>query len=266
MKEIITMWKYNTTVALTVLSAGIYMLFLLPFKAIPIIPGFTEIRPATIFPVIFGLLFGPAGAWGAAIGNLAGDCFGTLSIGSIFGFIGNFFFAYIPYKLWGKLKLGFSTDRSPTINSARKLVEFGIVSVIASISCAVIIAWGIDMLKLVPFVRLAEIISLNNIVVNLMFGPILLPLAYRLVKKAGILWPDIMHVCDISRPSTERIYPFMIFAGSLGGLFFGIVLSFIFAGLSLFGAEPATNGAGSIYVGIGVLPFLAVLVYGSLKA
>lgn len=264
MKEIITMWKYNTMVALTVLSAGIYMLFLLPFKAIPIIPGFTEIRPATIFPVIFGLLFGPAGAWGAAIGNLAGDCFGTLSIGSIFGFIGNFFFAYIPYKLWGKLRLGFSKDRSPTINSTWKLVEFGIVSVIASISCAVIIAWGIDMLKLVPFVRLAEIISLNNIVVNLLFGPILLPIAYRLVKKAGILWTDIMHVSDISRPNPERIYPFMIFAGSIGGLFFGIVLSFIFTGSSLFGIEPVADGAGNMCVAVGVLPFLVVLVHGTL--
>ena len=253
-------------VALTVLSAGIYMLFLLPFKATPIIPGFTEIRPATIFPVIFGLLFGPAGAWGAAIGNLAGDCFGTLGIGSIFGFIGNFFFAYIPYKLWGKLKLGYSRDKAPTINSAWKLVEFGIVNIIASISCAVIIAWGIDMLKLIPFVRLAEIIALNNIVVNLLLGPILLPIAYRLAKKAGILWSDVMHARDISKPSPEKIYPFMIFAGSIGGLFFGIILSFIFAGFPLFGMELVANGAGNMCVAIGVLPFLVVLVYGSLNS
>ncbi len=266
MKEIITMWKYNTMVALTFLSAGIYMLFLLPFKSIPIIPGFTEIRPATIFPVIFGLLFGPAGAWGAALGNLAGDCFGTLSTGSIFGFIGNFFFAYIPYKLWGRLKLGYSRDGTPTINSSWKLVEFGIVSVIASISCAVVIAWGIDILKLVPFVQLVEIITLNNIVANLLFGPILLPIAYRLAKKLGILWSEVMHVRDISRPNPERIYPFMIFAGAIGGLFFGVLLSFLFAGISIFGAEPTANGAGNMLVGIGVLPFLVVLIYGTLNA
>ncbi len=252
-------------VALTVLSAGIYMLFLLPTKAIPIIPGYTEFRPATIFPVIFGLLFGPAGAWGAAIGNLAGDCFGTLSMGSVFGFIGNFFFAYIPYKLWGRIKLGYSRDRTPTINSSLKLVEFGLISIVASISCAVIIAWGIDLLRLVPFVKLVEIISLNNIVVNLLFGPILLPLAFRLVKKAGILWTDIMQEQDISRPNPERIYPFMIFSGSAGGLFFGIVLSFIFAGLPLFGVELVANGSGNLWVDVGVLPFLIVLVYGTLN-
>lgn len=61
-KEIFSMWKYGIMVAITVLCAGIYMLFLLPTKSIPIIPGVTEIRPASLLPVIFGLLFGPAGA------------------------------------------------------------------------------------------------------------------------------------------------------------------------------------------------------------
>jgi energy-coupling factor transport system substrate-specific component len=135
-KEIIRMWKYSTMVALTVLCAGIYMLFLLPFKSIPIIPGITEIRPATLFPVIFGLLFGPAGAWGSAIGNLCGDFFGTLSIGSAFGFIGNFLYAFIPYKLWYHIKLRHGEDRTPTINSPWKLAQFGIISFIASTACA----------------------------------------------------------------------------------------------------------------------------------
>ena len=38
--------------------------------------GVDEVRPANVFPFVFGLLFGPAGAWGAAIGNLIGDFFG----------------------------------------------------------------------------------------------------------------------------------------------------------------------------------------------
>ena len=253
-------------VALTVLCAGIYMLFLLPFKAIPIIPGITEIRPATVFPVIFGLLFGPAGAWGAAIGNLAGDCFGTLSAGSLFGFIGNFFFAYIPYKLWGKFRMGYLKDRTPTVNTAWKLAEFGMISIIASISCAVIIAWGIDLLKLVPFIKLSRIISLNNIVVNLLFGPLLLPICYKIAKKSGVLWQDVMHQGDISKASHERIYPFMIFTGSLGGMFFGIIICIIFSGLSFFGREPAANGSGCLYGDIVILPFVAALIYGTLKS
>ena len=88
MKEVFTMWKYTRMIVLVALSAAIYAALLIVFKAgIPIIPGITEVRPANVFPIIFGLMFGPAGAWGSAIGNLIGDLVGgTLGWGSIAGF------------------------------------------------------------------------------------------------------------------------------------------------------------------------------------
>lgn len=266
MKEIISMWKYNTMVALTVMCAGIYMLLLLPFKAIPIIPGITEIRPATLLPVLFGLLFGPAGAWGSAFGNLAGDLFGTLSIGSVFGFIGNFMYAYIPYKLWRSLDLLRNRDRSLNIGSPWKLIEFGMVSVTASISCAVVIAWGIDVLKLVPFAALSVIIVLNNTVITLLLGPILLPVGYRLAKKTGTLWTDIMHPRDISKPSPDRINLFMMLSGSIGGFVFGLVIALLFAGQTMIGRAMSTYGSGSLWIGVGVLPFLVILFYGAFNS
>src|SRR3712207_8472997 len=73
MKEIFTMWRHTQMVVLVALSAAIYAAVLIPFKGFTIIPGFTEVRPANVFPFVFGLLFGPAGAWGAAVGNLIGD-------------------------------------------------------------------------------------------------------------------------------------------------------------------------------------------------
>ena len=100
MREVWRMWNYATMVVLTVLTAGLFAAILIPFKGIPLIPGLTELRPANVIPVVCGLLFGPAGAWGAAFGNLIGDFFGTLGIGSFFGFWGNFLAAYLPYKLW----------------------------------------------------------------------------------------------------------------------------------------------------------------------
>ena len=103
MREVWRMWRYSTMVVLTVLTAGLFAAILIPFKGIPLIPGVTELRPANVIPLVFGLLFGPAGAWGAAFGNLIGDFFGTLGLGSLFGFVGNFFYGLVPYKLWGKL-------------------------------------------------------------------------------------------------------------------------------------------------------------------
>ena len=97
MREVWRMWRYSSMVVLTVLTAGLFAAILIPFKGIPLIPGITELRPANVIPLVFGLLFGPAGAWGAAFGNLIGDFFGTLGPGSFFGFWGNFLAAYLPY-------------------------------------------------------------------------------------------------------------------------------------------------------------------------
>jgi len=47
---------------LVALTAAVYAVTAVPFKGIKSIPGFTELRPAVAIPVVFGLIFGPAGA------------------------------------------------------------------------------------------------------------------------------------------------------------------------------------------------------------
>ncbi len=105
MKPALTMWRNTRMIILVAVCASIYGAALIAFKtAIPLIPGITEVRVANIFPMTFGLLFGPAGAWGSAIGNLIGDIFGgTLGPSSIAGFVGNFLLGYLPYTMWTTL-------------------------------------------------------------------------------------------------------------------------------------------------------------------
>ena len=103
MKDLGRMWSNTRMVVLTAVAAAVYAAVLIPFKAIPIVPGLTEIRPAAALPPVCSILFGPAGAWGAAFGNLIGDFFGMLGIGSLFGFVGNFLYGYIPYRAWRAL-------------------------------------------------------------------------------------------------------------------------------------------------------------------
>lgn len=266
MKEIFTMWKYGVMVAVTVLCAGIYMLFLLPTKSIPLIPGVTEIRPASLLPVIFGLLFGPAGAWGSAFGNLGGDFFGTLSVGSVFGFVGNFMYAYIPYKLWSRLKPKYGEDNTPNVNSAWKLAQFGIIAFIASAACAVIIAWGFEVMDWVGFSTLAVIITLNNSVITLLLGPIVLPLLYSLARKYKLLWYNIMHSKDISKPSDGKIQPLLVTTGSVGGLVTGLASCYLISGQPLFGHQLAAGGSGSLITALIILPFLTLIFYGSFNS
>ena len=58
MREILTMWRHTKMVVLVALTAGVYAAILIPLKGIPLIPGFTEIRPANVVPVVFSLVDG----------------------------------------------------------------------------------------------------------------------------------------------------------------------------------------------------------------
>jgi energy-coupling factor transport system substrate-specific component len=250
MKEVFTMWRHTQLVVLTALSAAIYAAVLIPFKGFPIVPGFIELRPANVFPVVFGLLFGPAGAWGAAIGNLIGDFFGSLSIGSAAGFVGNFFLAYLPYKMWGYYFRG-DENMEQNVNSGKKLAVYIALALLASIVCALIIAWFVALLRLVPFTAGLVLIASNNAIMAIVLGPVLLLALYPRVKRWGLLWTEIMEPEEFSASRLRGIGQVLVWVGGVGGAVVGLILSFT-------GASPM--GAG---VGLALIPFLVVILVGA---
>jgi energy-coupling factor transport system substrate-specific component len=260
MREVFTMWRYTKMVVLTALTAAVYAAILIPFKGLIIVPGFTEIRPATAVPVVFGLLFGPAGAWGSAIGNLIGDFFGTLSFGSLPGFLGNFFFGFIGYKLWGHMGI-FSSGKGLETRNGRSVFEFILICILSSAVCASVIAWGLEVLGLLPFAILGSVITANNALTSIVLGPFLLWLLYPRVKRWDLLWTDIMEEKDVSRHPAPRIGALLMWVGGLGALILGIGLS-----TGLYGAHLFTFGMGKAGGGVvfGVLPFLVVFLIGCL--
>jgi energy-coupling factor transport system substrate-specific component len=235
---------------------------LIPFKGIPIIPGITEIRPASAVPVAFGLLFGPAGAWGSAIGNLIGDFFGgTLSLGSIFGFFGNFLFAFTMYKAWGRTPL-LSTGPAVGAATPRQIGEVALLAVLSSAACGLVIAWGLDLLRLLPFAALGPIIFLNNALTGAVLGPVLVRLLQPRVAAWHLLWTDIMEPEDISRGPRPGLGLALLWIGAAGGLVLGLALSLGAGGRAFqFGV-----GAPSAGVALGVIPFLIVYLLGALLA
>lgn len=263
MKEVITMWRHTRMIILTALSAAIYAAVLIPFKGgIPIIPGITEVRPANVFPVIFGLMFGPAGAWGSAIGNAIGDWFGgTLGWGSIFGFIGNFYLGFVSYKLWGALGLVPKNDMTQNVNSWRKFAAYVIITIIAAAACAIIIAWFLDLIGLVPFAALAIIITINNAIAELVLGPILLLLLYPRVKQWGLIWTDIMDKEEVAGGFARGLGAALMIFGTLGGLIVGLGISTGLYGQQLF--QFAAGSTRQIGVWLGVLPFLLIILVAS---
>ncbi len=262
MREVFTMWRHTKMVVLVALTAGVYAAILIPLKGIPLIPGFTEIRPANVVPVVFSLLFGPAGAWGSAFGNLIGDFFGTLGLGSLFGFIGNFFYGLVPYKLWGKMG-PLSSGRPLDARTGRHLVEYLLVAFLASAACAAIISWGVDLFGLVPFGVLGPIITLNNFLAAAILGPFLLWLMYPRARRWDILWTEIMDPGDISRAKRPWIGCLLMWAGGVGALAVGVAIS-----TGLYAALPFRFGTGTTSLGVvaGVFPFLVAFVLGCLLA
>ncbi|HSB69155.1 MAG TPA: QueT transporter family protein, partial [Candidatus Methylomirabilis sp.] len=191
MREVFTMWRHTKMVVLVALTGAVYAAILIPLKGIPLIPGITEVRPANVVPVVFSLLFGPAAAWGSAFGNLIGDFFGTLGLGSIFGFIGNFFYGLAAYKVWGKMG-PLSSGQPLEVRSGRQVLEYLLAAFLASTACAAFIAWGVDLFGLVPFGVLGPVITLNNFIAAALLGPFLLWLMYPRAKRWDILWTEIM--------------------------------------------------------------------------
>lgn len=116
------------------LSAVVFFAIALPFRSLfTLLPGVTEIRPANMVPIVFGIQFGPAAAWGIAAGNLISD---ILSDSNAFicitGFVVNFFYAYIPYKLWYTLRIGKEPIHPVRLNTVLEIVKYILVVLIDS--------------------------------------------------------------------------------------------------------------------------------------
>ncbi len=266
MREAFTMWKYTRMVVLVALTAAMYAAVLIPFKLLPIIPGITELRPANVFPVICSLMFGPAGAWGAAFGNLIGDLMGgTYGLGSYFGMLGNFLFGYIPYRLWRIL-----TKKEPVAWSPTMLARYLYVTLLASIACGVTVGWGLDTLGLVPFHVLAPLISINNFVTAGILGPLLLPVLYHRVKQWGLLYHDVMDPADLSTGRLSHLAHLLMLVALLGSLYAGVTISLgmteeatrtipLFFGLEIPAPESLLMPIGAS-VGTGLTPIMVLLL------
>src|SRR5271169_3582076 len=133
MSDLRLMWRNTRMVVLCAISAALYAAILVPFKVVPLIPGVTELRPANAIPVVCSLLFGPAAAWGSAIGNMIGDFFGGVGPGDIFGFFANLAYGYVPYKIWTLLA---AQDESPVHLAPTTIVKYVVACLSASVLCA----------------------------------------------------------------------------------------------------------------------------------
>jgi energy-coupling factor transport system substrate-specific component len=256
MPELFAMWRNTRMVVLTAITAALYAAILIPFKVVPIIPGITELRPANAIPVVCSFLFGPAAAWGAAMGNVIGDFFGGFGPGDLFGFFGNLLYGLLPYKLWNAIGEG-----DPVPRTVGAWLQFVFIVGLASLSCAVVVAWGLNLLGFHPFSLLAPVVFLNNFVTATILAPLLLAVLYPRVARGRLLYVDVMAVPS-QRGWRRWLGLTVLISGVGGGFLAGMALSLgWWEPVWLHDANQAA-GPRALVVGVGVSPFLALIVVG----
>ncbi|MBM3474859.1 MAG: ATP-binding cassette domain-containing protein, partial [Armatimonadetes bacterium] len=169
-------------------------------------------RPANAIPPVLSLLFGPAAAWGCAIGNLIGDFFGSIGPGSAFGFVGNFLLGYLPYRLWKAW-----APRWRATGSLAQLPLLWLVTIISSAACSLVISGGVDWLGQVPFPILFPLITLNNAVMGVVIGPILLALMYPRAARWGLLADEVHEAEDLRNGLLAPVAGLIVLAACVGG-------------------------------------------------
>jgi energy-coupling factor transport system substrate-specific component len=139
-------------------------------------------------------------------------------------------------------------------------VYFAIV-ILASAICAVWISWFSDLIGFVPFAALGSIIAVNNAMAGFVLGPFLLLILYPRVKRWGLLWTEIMRPDEVSAGRFRTLGNVLIWVGGIGGLIVGLVLGIYEQGLAAAGF--AAGGAGDVGIGLGLVPFLILIVVAS---
>ena len=221
MHELRAMWRNTRMIVLCAISAALYAAILVPFKVVPLIPGVTELRPANAIPVVCSFLFGPAAAWGSAIGNMIGDFFGGVSPGDSFGFIGNLAYGYIPYKVWNVI----AARHSPVEGSWSSRGAYFFACLLASVLCADFIGFGDNVLAIRVFYLLGNVVILNNMIAALVLSPFILRAVYPRVQRGRMLYKDVMPELENAPRSRSLAGLAMLVTGTVGAWATGNLIS-----------------------------------------
>ena len=214
-------------IAFTALTAVLYPALIFPFQQFTIFGGHADFgRVGMGIPVAFSFLFGPAAAWGAAFGNVIRDVATSgLDVSSVFGFVGNFFIGYIPYKLWSVI-----TSEKPDLRSLKKFGLFVGTSLVACAVCGLIVGWALFWLGYAPFMPTAMLIALTDAVWAIALGSIVLALSYNLVSNSKLLYTDLLRIAP-KKPSWNATQTIAI-------LTFAVCTILCFAVGALFSVDP----------------------------
>ena len=196
MQDIFEVFYDKRQIRFVIPTALAYVLLLVPFNAFPIDLGFGVLRPADLVPVLFGVMFGPAAAWGSAFGSLIADIAGSLAggsagsfgLGSIFGFASKFVFAYAAYRVW---RLCMGSDGSIGGIGTPQILCFLAAALVGSVACAIVDGAGSFILGPHEFAGAMLMVvstTIDRFIPGAILGTAGLWLLYERAERAGLLY------------------------------------------------------------------------------
>jgi len=183
MHELLRVWTDRKGVRLIAINAIVYALLLIPFNEIQWTVAGIPVRPAAAIPVVCGIFFGPAAAWGLGIGNVIGDMFGSWSLMSIFGFLINFIYAYGSYLLWHRIM----KDRDVRMD-ASTLVLFWLVTLVMTFVCMFLLATAGTLFFDRPFESKFIAYYSNSILLAMLAGPLIFRGSFEYIVRHGLMY------------------------------------------------------------------------------
>ena len=201
--ELFSMYQYPSMIKSAAFCAALFAFLSVVLKtSFVLIPEVSEVRVCNMLACSFGIWFGPAGAWGCAVGNLIGDLGGSLTILSISGFLGNFFSAWLPYKVWtvwGSV-VGEDPLARPSLQSKSWLTRYLVGGFCSVVSCSALLAFTFDFSGDMAAVNSFMMIFLNNAGATIV-GIALFALMCRLPENILRYWRSQM------RQERDLIFP-----------------------------------------------------------
>jgi energy-coupling factor transport system substrate-specific component len=203
MSELVDTWRSPRAISFVAVTTVTYLVLSLAFSgSIAAFDPGSSPRIATGGVLVLGLLFGPAAAWGSALGYLGVEVvYGVLGFPSVFGAIGHFLLAYLGYNLWGNFGL-LSDGSGPTMRSRRQIAEYFAVAFVSSSALIAITAWGYAVLGILPYFVTATASFVQYFLPTVVVGPVVLYFLYPRLEDRNLLYRDVSE----SNASTWRTY------------------------------------------------------------
>lgn len=155
-----------------------------------VLPLPSNFRPATALVPALGLGWGVAGALAAGLGNFLFDLRDEIDFGTPLGILGNFVFAYLPYRAGCYLR-GFSLR--PRL-AAGWVIRYLYLALLGAAGCGTVIGFGLELPGLASFAVRGVGITRNNLVCAGLFGWLILFLAGPLQRRGWLEEPKIFSV------------------------------------------------------------------------